>query len=276
LAANASEALLAQGRTAQAAVLIDPLTSAAPGRYHWVAHECRAEIDLLRGDIDAAAQRRRQIRAATGQIGSSEFTRETAQQNAELALWAGRPSDAVQDVQRVLPLVENIDPAALCGRLLVLGMRACADLAERARPRRDEPGIRAAMADGRDLVSWVDQRDGLPFADHPFAATIPAERATWDAERTRLAGRSDPDAWGAAAKAWHDLGCPHRAGYAWWRHAEAQLDTGQPATAAAGALQAAAAVADGARAAAGTGPWAGKAGPDPAPGLLGLPRPAAG
>ena len=86
---------------------------------------------------------------------------------------------------------------------------------------------------------------GAPFTDHPFVATIPAERATWDAERTRLAGASDPAAWHAAAKTWEDLGCPHRAGYAWWRHAQAQLDAGQPATAAAAALRAAAAAADG-------------------------------
>ena len=69
---------------------------------------------------------------------------------------------------------------------------------------------------------------GAPFTDHPFVATIPAERATWDAERTRLAGASDPAAWSAAAKTWEDLGCPHLAGYAWWRQAEAQLDAGQP------------------------------------------------
>ena len=86
---------------------------------------------------------------------------------------------------------------------------------------------------------------GAPFTDHPFVATIPAERATWDAERTRLAGASDPEAWRAAAEAWQDLGCPHRAGYAWWRQAQAQLDAGQPAAAAAAALRAAAAAADG-------------------------------
>jgi len=87
--------------------------------------------------------------------------------------------------------------------------------------------------------------NGAPFTDHPFEAAIPASRATWDAERTRLAGASDPAAWRAAAKTWDDLGWPHRAGYAWWRHAEAQLTAGQPAAAAAPALRAAAAAADG-------------------------------
>jgi DNA-binding NarL/FixJ family response regulator len=76
-------------------------------------------------------------------------------------------------------------------------------------------------------------------------ATIPAERATWDAERARLSGPSNPDAWTAAATAWQDLGCPHPAGYAWWRQAQAQLDGGQPATTAAAALRAAAAAAAG-------------------------------
>jgi DNA-binding CsgD family transcriptional regulator len=86
---------------------------------------------------------------------------------------------------------------------------------------------------------------GIPFIDHPYVATIPAERATWDAERSRLAGPSDPAAWHAAAKTWDDLGCPHRAGYAWWRHAEARLLAGQPPAAATVSLRAAVAAAEG-------------------------------
>jgi hypothetical protein len=101
------------------------------------------------------------------------------------------------------------------------------------------------LADGAELESWVAGMDGTPFADHPHWAVIPAERATWDAEKTRLAGNSDPAAWAGAAKTWHDLGCPHREAYALWRQAEAQLRAGQPASALAAVLQAAAAAADG-------------------------------
>jgi len=39
LAANASEALLARGRTTEAAALIDPLTTGPPDRDHWLAHQ---------------------------------------------------------------------------------------------------------------------------------------------------------------------------------------------------------------------------------------------
>ena len=60
-----------------------------------------------------------------------------------------------------------------------------------------------------------------------------------------MAGPSDPDAWAGAAKAWQDLGCPHRSGYARWRQAQAQLDAGHPAATAAATLRAAAAAADG-------------------------------
>jgi DNA-binding CsgD family transcriptional regulator len=245
IAANASEALLAMGRTAEAAALIDPLTTGPPDRDHWAVHELRAEIDLLRGDIDAAAGRRQQIDALYARIGQVEQARESAQRAAELAAWAGRPGDALDGVRRVLPLFKTPDLTIYCGRLLAAGMRACADLAERARARRDEAAAEAAVAAADGLTSWVGQMGRAPFTNHGFVATIPAERATWDAEQARVAGASDPKAWRAASQAWHDLGCPHRAGYARWRQAQAQLDAGQPAATAAAALRAAATAADG-------------------------------
>ena len=245
LAFNACEALLASGRTAEAAALIDPLTARPPDRDHWPVHEARAELDLLRGDTGAAARRWRLIDAIPALFSGVEYARESAQRAAELALWAGRPGDALGEVQRVLPLFKFPDLTIFGGRLLVAGLRACADLAEQARARRDEAAIETARAAADGLTSWVSQMAGAPFTDHPFVATIPAERATWDAERARLAGACDPEAWRAAAKTWEGLGCPHRAGYAWWRQAQAQLDCGQPATAAAAALRSAAAAADG-------------------------------
>ena len=106
------------------------------------------------------------------------------------------------------------DLTIFCGRLLVAGMRGCADLAEQARARRDDHAAGDALAAADELAAWAHRMAGAPFTDHPFVATIPAERATWDAERTRLAGASDPAAWSAAVKTWEGLGCPHRAGYA--------------------------------------------------------------
>jgi DNA-binding CsgD family transcriptional regulator len=208
-------------------------------------HLSRTEIDLLRGDIAAAEERQRQITALIRHISSIIAASETAQRAAELALWARHPGDALAEVQRVLGLFPAPHLTIFCGRLLVAGMGACADLAERARARRDSHRISAAVDAARELVFWVDRMAGAPLSDHPFVAAIPAERATWNAERTRLSGASDPAAWRAAAKTWQDLGCPHRAAYAWWRHAEAQLNAGQLPAAATAPLQAAATAAEG-------------------------------
>ncbi len=246
LAANASEALLALGRTAAAAALIDPLTTPPANRANWNIQAARAEIDLLRGDTAAATERWRQIYAAFPVvIIRGGFAFEVAPRAVEASLWAGRPGDALQEVRRALALFKGADLTIFAGRLLAAGMRACADLAEQARARRDQQAA-ADAADAADgLAAWVERMDGLPFTDHPYVATIPAERATWDAERTRVAGPGDPGAWDGAAKAWQDLSYPHRAGYAWWRQAQALLDAGQPAAAAAGPLRSALAAADG-------------------------------
>ena len=244
LAANASEALLACGRTAEAAELIDPLITGPPDRDDWSIHECRSEIDLLEGDIEAATRRRQQFKTWSDSAGSIEWTRETRQRAADLALWAGLPADAINEARQVLALYTAPDLTIFCGRLLVAGMRGCADLAEQARARRDGHAASAAQAAADGLTFWVNQMAGAPFTDHHYVATIPAERATWDAERTRLAGTSDPAAWSASAKTWDDLGCRHLAGYAWWRQAEAQLAAGLPRPAAT-ILRTATAAADG-------------------------------
>jgi DNA-binding CsgD family transcriptional regulator len=246
LAVYAAKALLALGRTGDAAALIDPLTAGPPDRDHWVVHDMRAEIDLLRGLFEAAEGRRQLLGAIIAHVGWENYVRGAAQRAAELALWAGRPGDALAEVQQVLPLFRAPDLTILCGQLLASGMRACADLAEQARARRDQPAAEDAKAAAGGLVRWVGQMGGAPFAEHPFVATIPAERATWDAEQTRLVGTHDPAAWAAAAaNTWNGLSCPHRAAYAWWRQAQAQLDAGQATSAAVAALRSAAAAADG-------------------------------
>ena len=228
-AANASEALIALGRTAAAAALIDPLTSMPPDRDHWAVHVARAEIDLLRGDTIAATGRWPLIYAFPAITSRVDCAYESAPRAVEAMLWTGRPGDALQETRRALALFKAPDLTILSGRLLAAGMRACADLAEQARARRDQ-GAAMDAADAADgLATWVERMGGAPFTDHRYLAAIPAERATWDAERTRVAGPGDPGAWDGAAKAWQDLACPHRAGYAWWRQAQAQLDAGLPA-----------------------------------------------
>jgi DNA-binding CsgD family transcriptional regulator len=249
LVANAAEAMIFAGRTADAAALIDPLTTGPPRGDEWFWHLIRALLDMLRGDIEAATSRQQQVTALGAEFLTWDVGREAAQLTVEVALWAGQPGDALQQVRQAFaPYLEGPEGPGLgfdCGQLLVAGLRACADLAEQARARRDPDAAHAAQDAAAELGTLLEQAPGEPLTDNPWVASIPADRATWDAEQTRLAGASDPAAWHTAAKTWETLGYPHRAGYAWWRHTQAQLDAGQPATAAAVALRAAAAAADG-------------------------------
>jgi DNA-binding CsgD family transcriptional regulator/tetratricopeptide (TPR) repeat protein len=243
---NAAEALLAQGRTAEAAQLVDPLTDEpADDGHYYLVHGERAEIDLLRSHIEAATARLQQIQVVTGGVSSIDNARELAQLTAEIEVWAGRPNDALAEVRRMLARIETSDLAPLCGWLLVVGMRACADLAEQGQAHRDDSTTKAAVAAADDLVAWVDRMGGDPFADHPYPATIPAERATWHAERSRLPGASDPATWQAAADAWGALSFAHRAAYARWRQAEAALLAGEPSAAVADTVRSAASAANG-------------------------------
>jgi DNA-binding CsgD family transcriptional regulator/tetratricopeptide (TPR) repeat protein len=218
---NTAELFYVRGRTAEAAALIDPHTMGPIDRHNVLLHAHRAQIDLLRGEVNAAVERL----AQTKHEASIDISRELGQQFAEAALWAGRPEEALEEVERLLDRLEGTGRVIDCGWFLAVGMRACADLAERARARRDDDAVRAALARADNLASWVKQEHDVPFTDHPYVAGIPAERTTWDAERSRTAGVSDPAAWSVAAERWEALDYRHRAGYARWRQAEALLAT---------------------------------------------------
>jgi DNA-binding CsgD family transcriptional regulator len=216
---NAVEALLARGLTAEAAALIDPLINGPVDSGNFPAHAARAGVDLVRGELDAAAQRLAQINVGPSHPFASILARDTA----EVALWAGRPGEALDVIRRELEGPSRSNSVIFCGWLLAVGMRACADFADRARARRDEPALRAASTAVDDLTAWVDREHHVPFTKHPLVAAIPATKASWDAERSRSAGASDPAAWSVAAERWEALGYRHRAGYARWRQAEALL-----------------------------------------------------
>ena len=283
LAANGAEALLHQGRTADAAALIGPLTDGPASRDTWLAHVYRAEVDLLSGDMAAAAARQGQIAAIVGRVGNADWSREAALRAAELRLWAGTPDQVLPGIHQALAGLKSPGQAIFCGPLLTAGMRACADLAERARARQDGAAESAALAAGADLTDLAGQLPADPFAGHPsgghpFAATIPAEHASWEAERTRLAGPRVPRARrpGRLARRGESLGrvrlaAPRRIRLVAVRGGPAERRPGRGRRAAGGRWPG-----RGARAAAGRDPQAGPAGPDPAARRLSPGRPREG
>jgi DNA-binding CsgD family transcriptional regulator len=129
--------------------------------------------------------------------------------------------------------------------MLVLGLRAAADLAEFNRARGDRSGGQAARAAVDRIVAALDRMGGRPFLDHPYLVRIPADYASWSAEVSRFNGASDADAWESVAGEWQRLQRPHRMAYALWRSAEAHAAAGHLSVAALRQLKSAAAAAAG-------------------------------
>ena len=234
---NAAEAHLARGRTDDVGRLVDDLTD----------HPLRPDDDAL-GWLRAHAELRRgDPAAATAWLGGdhgmlprdSETARQQAETLAYALLWNGKPEEAVDVATDALVHLESAGGHGRhAGLLLSLGARATADLAQ------DGKGDEAAAA----LARLDELRDTMPL--DPFAELDTLRRAAadgrqWEAERSRVEGRADADAWLAAARSWESLGMPHDAAYCWWRAAQALAATNAGKAALRDALHAAHRLANG-------------------------------
>jgi ATP/maltotriose-dependent transcriptional regulator MalT len=235
LLVKAAEALFKLGRWDEADSLArQALAQARPEERcngHGVAmHEVHmvATLEIARGDFQAAEAHLAAIKDRM--LGSvPKFARGYAELLAEVRAWQGRLDQAQAAVQQGLDLVAGTGEQVRSGRLLCLGMRVAADLAEQARARRDPEGVEAALHAANGLAAQAAAMTPNPLV--PGASpvvTAGAVGALSDGERSRLAGRSDPARWRATATAWLTLRRPYPAAYAQWRLAEALLEQKQP------------------------------------------------
>lgn len=241
---NAADALLERGLVDAAAMLISDVRDRRPRPDDWNLHLLQAQIEICRGAVDTAVARARAV-DDLGLTGPRLWVYERLRLQPRVALWAGDPATARDLVEPALELLGGCALEQYCGELFALGARATADLAETARARRDHDAERAALAAADRLLAALDRMQGRPFAEHQFLATIPGDRADWQAELQRARGVRDPDAWAAAAGIWQRLGRPHRRAYALLRQAEALLATSRNPMTAADTLRAAAEAASG-------------------------------
>ena len=219
------EALFELGRWADAARICQARAHRPVSASTMAMQLSVAELEAARGQGGAALARLDDL----GRVCPStpRYRREVGQRRAELLLWLGRPQEAVTEVRLVLDAVAGTGQEWLAGRVACLGMRAIADMAELAWARRDLSAAAAVRGSADELIGRVTGLAHDPFdAQNPLRATAPAERALWEAERSRLDDTPHPAGWQAACEAWQRLGRPYRVAYCQWRQAEALLAAG--------------------------------------------------
>jgi DNA-binding CsgD family transcriptional regulator len=172
------------------------------------AHHVAGALARVRGDLDAAAAH---LAAQRNVLGVDENY--VLEDEAELALWQGRPDAAARAACQGMRL-EGEDAVRLL-LMATLAVRAQADLAELARARRDGAGEAAARDQAHELLG--EARARAQAADHQ------ALEATIAAEHARAEGKSEPALWDDAARAWEERRTPFDSAYARWRQAEAAL-----------------------------------------------------
>jgi class 3 adenylate cyclase/tetratricopeptide (TPR) repeat protein len=189
-----------------------------------------AGMEIGRGNFRAAEARLETSKERSLSLaGIPAHARQHAALLAELRVWQGRLEEARTAIQDGLERVVETDERHNSGLLLCLGMRVAADQAELGRARHTDGEVQAAVAAAHALASQAAAMTPNPLV--PGASrvvTTPAVAALFNAERTRLEGRSDPVLWQLAAAAWLDLRRPYPAAYSQWRQAEALLASRAP------------------------------------------------
>jgi DNA-binding CsgD family transcriptional regulator len=244
LAINAAGELILLGRHDEAGVLLDRTEGAGllPGIATIHFSITRAELRIRIGDLAGARTDLELARAEAASVEDVQFVGDLEGVTAELALETDDPDAALEAIHRGYERIAGgIDPRVL-GPLAMFGLRAAADIAVRARARRDEPGGRAAVAAAVALmgryttaIATIEEPDRLSKRETVWVEEL------LRAELARAEGRDDPAGWAAIRPALQARPTPYLEAYVLWRQADATPPSMGPA--AAEALAAAHAVA---------------------------------
>jgi DNA-binding CsgD family transcriptional regulator/tetratricopeptide (TPR) repeat protein len=220
LTANAIEALLATGDWTEA----DGLSAAALRRvtvdFRHMFHMLRADLDVGRGDFDAA---RTHLDAALATLPEDRHQGIYDAGRAELALWEHRWTDAVRAVRDGLAVAPSTHACLTVG-LCAKGLRAQAELVALA--RRDADVVRDWCDQAGELIA-VARQGARASATTP---NVEGWLALAEAEHARVLGAPSPELWSAAAAAWDLAERPPLVAYCRWREADALVTAGASRT----------------------------------------------
>lgn len=209
LHSNTAEALVREGRTAEAAEVLRGLATLPFGHDSWSIHSELARLAMLDGRLDQASD-------GFQRIYDLELTnplhRGTVEHpSAECALWRGDPQTAWH---RVVGFLEQCpgDIARFVVPVHAMAARAAADLVIAHGTGTDADRLRG------DLARLAADEDA-------FHQPVPADTVAWAATRVaelgRLGAQHDPEPWLVAARLWDGLRRPQEAAYCRWRAAQA-------------------------------------------------------
>jgi DNA-binding CsgD family transcriptional regulator/tetratricopeptide (TPR) repeat protein len=204
---------LAQG------VLEEAAEMARPGRFAGMVAGALGWIEALRGELERASAH---VRSAAQLLPKDVFWVSLEAPAAELALARGHPEEVRElvDIDGGMP---HVYPTFFTP-LLVLAVRAEAELAQRARSDREPTAEREAITRAEALLSCaraLTAPENWPLGSAPSETLLEAELCELEMLRARKDDRAD--AWATLAARWVELGRPFAAAYARLREADAAL-----------------------------------------------------
>lgn len=145
---------------------------------------------------------------------------------ADIALAQRDPTRAMELIDEVLQRYPNLDKPVYVSQGIAVGLRAAADVARAAGIRGEDLELTEAIQKGDRLYARLAEQLALSGPENGWRRLVGCLAAQCDAERSRLHGRPDPDAWHHARERWLGLSMPIRAAYCQFRWAEESLSSG--------------------------------------------------
>jgi ATP/maltotriose-dependent transcriptional regulator MalT len=188
-------------------------------------HQSAAELEVLRGEVDAARSRMQIAERLVGAGPGSSRVDRLFTLRAEVAILhaEGRHGDARLAIEAVIGQSHDPEREAMLWWLFAFGARCAADEAEDARAHGRDDLAADAAARSAHLADLATRTEARAAAEDRGAATLTACARLATAEAGRADGRSDPLAWDATARAFASLERPIDEGHARFRQAEAML-----------------------------------------------------
>ncbi|MEP6639026.1 MAG: AAA family ATPase [Chloroflexota bacterium] len=229
LEVNAAAMLIELGRYREADELLETNVSRVlPGISSVQLHDTQAHLAIRMGDLASARRLLEVARSEASGIDDAQFTTDFHAFETEIAVWDGDPATALTVALDGFERLAEMDDSMLLGQLAIPAVRAAADLAVRARARRDLARAERAVSAARDVIDrYRTVTARLAEPDAIAQREIGWRMALCEAEAARAGGANDPAAWAAVRPAVAARPAPFLEAYVLWRTAEALADRGE-------------------------------------------------